>query len=52
MLPFFIERLATGLMILLVIAEIISGTAALKNIAEHHSKRFYMSQLCGIDNKY
>ncbi|XP_063974922.1 transmembrane protein 17B-like [Diachasmimorpha longicaudata] len=49
---FFIERLATGLMIVLVIAEIISGTIALKNIAEHHSKRFYMSQLCGIDNKY
>ncbi|KAF7992674.1 hypothetical protein HCN44_005018 [Aphidius gifuensis] len=52
MLPYFLERLATGMMISLVTIEIITGTVALKNIATHHSRRFYMAQLYGIDNKF
>ncbi|XP_008558414.1 transmembrane protein 17B isoform X1 [Microplitis demolitor] len=51
-LIFFIEKASTGMMVLLVVFEIITGTIALNNIAAHHLKRFYMAQLCGRVNKF
>ncbi|KAK0171362.1 hypothetical protein PV328_009103 [Microctonus aethiopoides] len=52
MLLFLIERVSTSMMILLVTMEIITGAIALKIIAECHSKKFYMAQLCGTAPKF
>ncbi|XP_043267448.1 transmembrane protein 17B-like [Venturia canescens] len=48
-MPFLIERIAHGCMLVLLIIEIVTGTIALKKTADHHAKRFYTAQSYGID---
>ncbi|KAK2583316.1 hypothetical protein KPH14_009318 [Odynerus spinipes] len=45
------EKIVNSLMIIFLTIEIIAGTIALKNSANHHAKRFYIAQLYGIDDK-
>lgn len=43
------EYVINGVMILFLIAEIATGTTALRNSAKHHAKRFYLAHLYEID---
>lgn len=47
----FSEQIVNSLMIFFLSIEIISGTVALKNSANHHAKRFYIAQLYGIEDR-
>ncbi|KAM0736146.1 Transmembrane protein 17B [Formica fusca] len=49
-IPHLSETIANGVMSFLLITEIITATIALKQLANHHAKRFYIAQLYGIDN--
>ncbi|GAB1865135.1 Transmembrane protein 17 [Camponotus japonicus] len=49
-IPHLSETIANGVMSLLLVIEIITATIALKQLANHHAKRFYIAQLYGIDN--
>lgn len=46
------ERIVNSLMIFFLTIEIIAGTVALKNSADHHAKRFYIAQLYGINDRF
>lgn len=46
------ERIVNSLMIFFLTIEIIAGTVALKNSADHHAKRFYIAQLYGINERF
>lgn len=49
-IPHLSETIANGVMSFLLVIEIITATIALKQLANHHAKRFYVAQLYGIDN--
>ncbi|EZA54134.1 hypothetical protein X777_05984 [Ooceraea biroi] len=45
------ETIANGSMMFLLVIEIVTATVALRKLAEHHAKRFYVAQLYGIDDR-
>lgn len=49
-IPHLSETIANSIMSFLLVVEIITATIALKQLANHHAKRFYIAQLYGIDN--
>ncbi|XP_046421804.1 transmembrane protein 17B-like isoform X2 [Neodiprion virginianus] len=51
MLPGRGEHVVNSVMLVFLLTEIITGTIALRNSANHHAKRFYLAQLYEIDEK-
>lgn len=51
MLPGLHENIANAIMVSLVAIEIVVGTTALRNLAHHHEKRYYMAQFFEIDDQ-
>lgn len=49
--PHLSEIIANGIMTFLLVTEIVTATVALKRSADHHTKRFYLAQLYGIDDR-
>ncbi|XP_015516776.1 transmembrane protein 17B [Neodiprion pinetum] len=51
MLPGRGEHVVNSVMLVFLLTEIITGTIALRNSANHHAKRFYLAQLYEINEK-
>lgn len=50
-IPDLSEKIANTLAIVFLLGEIITGTMALRNLADSHAKRFYIGQLYGVEDK-
>jgi len=46
--PHISEMIANSSMMFLLLAEILIATIALKRLADHHAKKFYVAQLYGM----
>lgn len=46
----FTETVVNSIMIFLVVTEIMTATIALRSLADHRAKRFYLAQLYGIED--
>ncbi|XP_012264583.3 transmembrane protein 17B-like [Athalia rosae] len=51
LLPAIGEHIINSMMIFFLIVEIVTGTIALRNSANHHARRFYLAQLYEIHEK-
>ncbi|XP_051153701.1 transmembrane protein 17-like isoform X2 [Leptopilina boulardi] len=50
-IPELNEKIANIIAIIFLLAEITTGTLALRNLADSHAKRFYIAQLYKVDDK-